>query len=143
MAFPLAALLGGGLVTGIVDILKGVGVLKDPEAEAKVTTALIAFESQLEGEISKRLEAVNKTMQAEAQSGSWMQRSWRPTVGFSAVAMIVNNYIFFPYAKAFGLSVEVIQFPAEVWLFMTAVLGVAAWTRGNEKVARINANGGK
>jgi len=141
MPFPLAEILGGGLVNGVVNLLKGIGILKDPEAEAKVTAALLDYEAKLESHFSDRMKAVNETMRAEAQSGSWMQRSWRPMIGFSSAAMIINNYILLPYAKALGLTIETIQFPPEIWMFMAAVLGVAAWTRGQEKIARIAANG--
>jgi len=134
MPFPLAEILGGGLVNGVVNLLKGIGILKDPEAEAKVTAALLDYEAKLESHFSDRMKAVNETMRAEAQSGSWMQRSWRPCVGYTFAGTIISNYILLPYLAPFGLQAVVI--PAEVWNAMLVVLGVAAATRGWEKSER-------
>ena len=79
------------------------------------------------------MQAVNTTMQAEARSEHWMQWSWRPVVGFTFALTIINNYVVYPYLGKFGMLQVVI--PTEVWMAMLTVLGVAAWTRGQEKVS--------
>ncbi len=129
MPIPLGAIAG---IAGIVTpILKGLGILKDPEMELKFLSELHKQEAQL-------MDAVNKSMQAEARSDSWMQRSWRPIVGFTFSATIINNYILLPYLAPFG--VLPIQIPTELWAAMLAVLGVAAYTRGREKEKRVEAD---
>ncbi len=98
-------------------------------------TKVIEFQAAIEQAAMKyageALTAINATMQAEAKSEHWMQWSWRPTFGFTACAILVNNYILLPYLSKFGIVP--IAVPSEVWLMIMAVLGVAAWTRGRDK----------
>jgi len=122
------------LIGPVVDVLKGAGILKDPKAEAEAMSALLAAQSKFAEVESKLVESVNATMRAEAASDSWMQKSWRPIVGFSFAGTIVNNYMLLPYFKNAGL--QPVDIPSEVWLAMMAVLGVAAYTRGQEKIQR-------
>jgi hypothetical protein len=96
------------------------------EFEKDIELAVTAFASSV-------IASVNATMQAEAKSEHWMQWSWRPTFGFTACAILVNNYILAPYFAKLG--VVSIAVPSEVWLMIMAVLGVAAWTRGRDKDA--------
>lgn len=97
------------------------------EFETAIAQATIQFQQSA-------ITAVNATMQAEAKSEHWMQWAWRPTFGFTACAVLVNNYILLPYFKPLG--VIPIEVPSEVWIMVMAVLGVAAWTRGQEKINR-------
>jgi roadblock/LC7 domain-containing protein len=119
-----------GAVEGLGSaVAKAVGAFKaDPtklvEFEAAIQQATLKFQADT-------IIAVNTTMQAEAKSEHWMQWAWRPTFGFTACAILVNNYILLPYLVHFG--VVVINIPSEVWLMIMAVLGVAAWTRGRDK----------
>ena len=80
------------------------------------------------------VEAVNASMQAEAKSEHWIQYSWRPLIGFTFAGVIINNYIFLPYLRSFGLMP--IDIPEGIWSAMLVVLGVAAGTRGLEKIKR-------
>ena len=95
-----------------------------PEDKAKIELALNELDKTV-------VNAVNTTMQAEAKSEHWMQWAWRPTVGFTFAATIINNYILLPYLKNFGLAP--IEIPSGIWQAMLIVLGVAAGTRGLEK----------
>ena len=80
------------------------------------------------------IEAVNQTMQAEARSEHVLQWIWRPIVGLTFSAVVVNNYILMPYLQVFGL--QPIEIPAYLWNTMLVLLGVAAGTRGLEKWQR-------
>ena len=80
------------------------------------------------------VQAVNATMQAEAKSEHWVQYSWRPMIGFTFAGVIINNYIFLPYLRGFGLMP--IDIPEGIWSALLVVLGVAAGTRGLEKIKR-------
>lgn len=122
-----------GAVKGFGELVKdAVGAFKaDPtkvlEFEAAIAQATIQFQAST-------IAAVNATMQAEAKSDHWLQWSWRPLFGYTACAVLVNNYILLPYLKPVGiLPIEV---PSEVWIMIMAVLGVAAWTRGQENIQR-------
>lgn len=122
-----------GAVKGFGEAIKdAVSAFKaDPtkivELEAALEQATLKFQSEA-------LQAVNTTMQAEAKSEHWMQWAWRPTFGFTGAAILVNNYIFLPYFAKLGIVP--IEVPSEVWLMLMAVLGVAAWQRGREKISK-------
>lgn len=101
-------------------------------------TKVLELESAIAQETIKfqqsTIAAINATMQAEAKSEHWMQWSWRPLFGYTACGVLVNNYILLPYLKNVGI--QPIDIPSEVWLMIMAVLGVAAWTRGQEKISK-------
>lgn len=102
-------------------------------------TKVLELESDLQ-KLSMDLEknviiAVNTTMQSEAKSEHWAQWLWRPCFGFTACGVLVNNYILLPYLEPVGIKPIVI--PSEVWVMIMAVLGVAAWTRGTEKIEAV------
>ena len=120
-----------GLVGSVTDILKGAGILKDPEAEFKAAQALMAFELETQKAFTTQMESVNATMREEAKSDHWLQWSWRPVVGYTFSLTIINNYIIAPYFAKYGVLAVVI--PGELWSAMLVVLGVAAGTRGLEK----------
>lgn len=71
------------------------------------------------------LEAVNKTMQAEASSEHWPSYSWRPYNGFLFGTTIFGCYFVLPLIKLVPPSI-----PPEIWLAWGSILGVASWFRG-------------
>jgi len=73
----------------------------------------------------RAVEAVNRTMQSEAASDHWPTYSWRPFLGFSAGFIIIFSYIVAP-----TFELKPVPIDAQVWLFLTAVLGVASYFRG-------------
>ena len=100
---------------------------KVQEFETQIANATVTYQQSV-------IESVNATMREEAKSEHWMQWSWRPTFGFTACGILVNNYVLLPYFSKLGIVP--IAIPSEVWLTVMAVLGVAAWTRGQEKINR-------
>ncbi len=123
-----------GAVKGLGEAVKdAVSAFKaDPtkvlELEAAIAQATVAYQQTV-------ITAVNETMRAEAGSQHWMQWSWRPLFGYTACGVLVNNYILLPYLKPVGIVP--IEVPSEVWIMIMAVLGVAAWTRGQENIAKV------
>lgn len=80
------------------------------------------FVTSMESQFANEMESVNKTMREEAKSEHWLQWSWRPIIGFTFCAIIINNYIIVPYLKNYGiLPVEV---PSLVWESILAIEGV-------------------
>jgi len=126
MAFPILSLIGP-----VVSVLKGAGILKDPEAEAKAMSALMSAQGEFARIERQIIGSVNAKMREEAKSDRWMQWSWRPTVGFTFCGTIINNYILLPYFHSYGM--QPIEIPGNLWSAMLVVLGVAAGTRGLEK----------
>lgn len=116
-----------GAVKGFGEaVAAAVGAFKaDPtkvvELQAQLEQASMTFQASV-------IASVNATMQAESKSEHWMQWSWRPFFGFTGAAVIINNYILLPYCSPFGIVPIVV--PETVWLTIMAVMGVAAWTRG-------------
>ncbi len=123
-----------GAVKGFGEaIASAVGAFKaDPTKVAELEAAIRASSQQFESTV---IASVNTTMQNETRSEHWMQWSWRPTFGFTACGILVNNYILLPYLVKHG-AVSILV-PMEVWMMIMAVLGVAAWTRGQEKIGSI------
>ena len=121
-----------GAVKGFGEAVKdAVSAFKaDPTKVMELQASLEAASINMQ---AATIAAVNATMQSESKSEHWAQWLWRPTFGFTASAMLINNYILLPYFSALGIVPIVV--PSEVWIMIMAVLGVAAWTRGQEKIA--------
>lgn len=78
----------------------------------------------------------------------WMNSRWRPAMGWVYMATCITDFIIFPVLWA--IFQAHIGKPVEPWqpltlqgaglfhLAMGAVLGVAAWSRGQEKIAGVN-----
>lgn len=77
---------------------------------------------------AKELETVNQTMREEAKSEKWMQYSWRPTIGFTFCAILINNYILIPYLGKYGA--QMITVPDTVFTAILVILGAASAGRG-------------
>lgn len=78
----------------------------------------------------------------------WLQKYWRPMMAMTYMAIIICDFIIFPIAwsmaQVYGLGEVEIQWAPLTLLSggifhaaMGAVLGVAAWTRGQEKIERL------
>lgn len=129
MAAAITNLLSGGLLTGInglIDRIKG----KSPEDAAKLAELAQKYQDDMLAADQAALASVNATMRAEAKSEHWAQWMWRPTVGFTFCAVLVNNYIALPYFP----SLHAIIIPGEVWNTILVILGAASALRGYQKV---------
>jgi len=82
---------------------------------------------------------------------SWMNSKWRPAMGWMYMIVCITDFIIFPVLwsilQAYYDGQVVTQWDPltleGAGLFhmaMGAVLGIAAWTRGQEKLAGINYN---
>lgn len=72
---------------------------------------------------------------------SWIKQYWRPLMAYQYAAVCLCDFIVFP-----SLSMALMNAPWDpltlkesgfYHLAMSAIIGVAAWTRGQEKVKRI------
>lgn len=79
---------------------------------------------------------------------SWMNRKWRPAMGWTYMAICILDFAIFPIAwsilQAYADGVVTSQWDPltlkGAGLFhmaMGAVLGIAAWSRGQEKIAGV------
>ena len=95
------------------------------------------------------------TTQAEKKSEDWMTTKWRPLMAITYIATIWFDFILVPIlfnilqywnpGQAIGMWVPLtLQGGGLYHISMGAILGIAAWTRGKEKVASIeNGDAGK
>jgi hypothetical protein len=95
------------------------------------------------------------TTQAEKKSEDWMTTKWRPLMAVTYMATIWFDFILGPVlfnilqywnpGQAIGMWVPLtLQGGGLYHISMGAILGIAAWTRGKEKVAAIeNGDAGK
>jgi hypothetical protein len=113
-----------GDVTGTVN-----KVVQDRDLAAKLTAELNGqlLETGLKT-FQAEVDAQSKVIIAEAGGGSWMQRSWRPSLMFTFIAIIANNYLFAPYAKLFWPGVPVLTLPPEMWTMLS--LGMSGYITG-------------
>jgi len=120
----------GKVVDKLADHYLPASMSEAEKAEFKLR-AIELTQKQLETD-AKAIESVNATMRAEAKSDKWWQSAWRPTVGFTFSAVIINNYILMPYFT----WVHAVDIPQGVWNSILVVLGAAAATRGVERWQR-------
>ena len=103
---------------------------KTKAAEAKLKMIEMAQAGEL-----KELEAQGEILIAE-MGGNWLQRSWRPILMLSIVAIVVNNYIVLPYLALFGLPSVELDLPEKLWNLMTLGVGGYIVGRTGEKMVQ-------
>ena len=87
-----------------------------------------------------------------AKKDDWMQNKWRPMMGWTYMVTCITDFIIFPVMWSVLQAVQGGQVTSQ-WnpitlqgaglfhLAMGAVLGVAAWSRGREKLAGVASQG--
>lgn len=130
----------------VSEIFKGIGSIFKPvadaidavhtsdeerlQAHAALATAQAATYAQVIGLEAELVKARQQVLVAEIQGQSWMQRNWRPITMLSFVAIIVNNYILFPYLP----SAEVLEIPPGMWNLLQIGIGGYIVGRSGEKI---------
>ena len=117
-----------------------------PSFAGSATQPANAYQQQANAEIDKQII----TQQLEKENEHWVKAYWRPAMGWLYMIICFMDFVGFPMLtiflpvlfKPFGLTV-----PYQVWTSLTlangglihlsfgAILGVAAFTRGQEKMA--------
>lgn len=87
-------------------------------------------------------------MASSPRKQDWMKEKWRPAMGWVYMATCITDFIIFPVLWSILQAIQGGQVTSQ-WnpitlqgaglfhLAMGAVLGVAAWSRGQEKIARV------
>ncbi len=132
----ILGILANTILPNVMPVLEK--IIPDPE---KREQAKLAMQNAILTAQSKELDAASRVIMAEA-NGSFLQRSWRPIMMYTFILIIANNYIFVPYATAFGFSIPALDIPGNMWGLLTVGIGGYIGARSVEKVmgAR-NANG--
>ena len=72
---------------------------------------------------------------------SWLKQYWRPAIAWQYFAVCVCDFIIFPamwtYFTKQPYDPITLKEGGFYHLAMAAIIGVAAWTRGQEKIQRI------
>lgn len=71
----------------------------------------------------------------------WVKQYWRPAIAWQYFAVCIFDFIIFPAAYMYFLKQPwdpiTLKENGFYHLAMAAIIGVAAWTRGQEKIQRI------
>lgn len=124
----------GKVVDKVLDIVDEAVPDKDMANKIKLRIREVILVQQHE-EIMAELEGQVKIILAEAQ-GSWLQRNWRPILMLSIVAIVVNNYLLYPYLNLLGFKAVILDLPEKLWNLMTAGVGGYIVGRSAEKIAQ-------
>ena len=127
--------IAGPVVKGIFNIIDQTVEDKDQAARIKATIA-----SQQNALIQPELKGAIDIILAEAK-GNWLQKSWRPLLMMSVMAIVVNNYILFPYLARWTTQVVVLELPGGLWALLTTGVGGYVVGRSGEKIAQAIKNG--
>ena len=72
---------------------------------------------------------------------SWLKQYWRPAIAWQYFAVCICDFIIFPamwtYFTKQPYDPITLKEGGFYHLAMAAIIGVAAWTRGQEKIQRI------
>lgn len=119
--------------------------LQEIQSNEKVRLQEIVSQQAIVGlqEETKKLQAVNETMQVESKSEHWLQWSWRPIWGLISAAafFVVSSFVcYLAYLAIMEGKSEAMQMIPQLIGSMTllfsvpgAILGVASWHRGKLK----------
>lgn len=108
-----------------------------PELVLQFKEATMDYQLKIAQEETSRLQTINATMVAESKSEHWPQYSWRPFNGFLFGITLFCNYGITAIVNTWASTPSVAQtIPEIVFIVWGSILGVTAWTRGNEKAAK-------
>lgn len=128
----------------IQTVLPKVAAVVDSIVSNKADAEKLKAQIQLEllSNSADEMRTAASIIKAEAQGESWLQRNWRPLLMLSIVAIVVNNYLLYPYLVLFGAPATVLELPPELFNLMTVGVGGYVVGRSAEK-AIINYRGGE
>ena len=113
---------------------------EDPISKEKAAIKLAVINAQ--GKLQNELVGYQKDIIiAEATGESWLQRNWRPILMLSIVAIVVNNYLLYPYLKLFFEAAPILDLPDKLWSLMQIGVGGYIVGRSGEKIVKDLKNG--
>lgn len=107
--------------------------IKDPNKIAELDYKLQVLQNSWMEYDAKVKEFQASTIIAEAKGEGFLQKNWRPITMLSFVAIIINNYILFPYLQMmFGTGVR-LEIPPDMWELLKIGIGGYVVGRSVEK----------
>ncbi len=124
----------GKVVGKLTDHFLPASMSEEDKAKFKLDAEKVVLEENklFAEQLTAQMETINKTMQEEAKSEHFMTYTWRPLIGFTFSAILINNFILVGYFKQYG--VQTINIPGEVWNAFLVILGAASAFRGWKSV---------
>ena len=118
----------GGMVSPVTKLIDEVHT--SDEEKAKLKNELFAMQAKLQSKAlsyeKQLLSSQSQIITAEAQGGSWLQRSWRPITMMTFLALVV--------ADSFGLLA--FRLAEEAWTLLQIGLGGYVVGRSAEKLSK-------
>lgn len=127
--------VAGPVVKGIFNIIDQ--TVEDKDQAARIKANIASQQNEL---IQTELKGAIDIILAEAK-GNWLQKSWRPLLMMAVMAIVVNNYILFPYLSMWTEKVVVLELPGGLWTLLTTGVGGYVVGRSGEKIAQSIKNG--
>ena len=127
--------IAGPVVKGVFNIINQ--TVEDKDQAARIKANIASQQNEL---IQTELKGAIDIILAEAK-GNWLQKSWRPLLMMSVMAIVVNNYILFPYLSMWTEKVVVLELPGGLWTLLTTGVGGYVVGRSGEKIAQSIKNG--
>ena len=105
--------------------------VEDPDKANELKTEIKKSLMDMERELVKSQTAV---IVAEAKSQSFIAQNWRPMIMLIFGAIILNNYILFPYIQMFGGTAIKLALPPAMWELLKIGIGGYIVGRTGEKM---------
>lgn len=121
-----------GKVFGVVDQL-----VEDKDLAAKIKAEVQMQAMAMDHkEAMTEIQAQADIVKAEIQGHSWIQRSWRPILMLVIVAIVANNYLFYPYLSMFTDKALLLELPDHLWNLMSIGVGGYVVGRSGEQIVK-------
>jgi hypothetical protein len=120
-----------GLITALAGpVLKGVFGTIDKAVEDKDLAATLKndLQTQVMDIMETEVNASRDIIVAEANSDSWLAKSWRPLIMVMFGVIIANNYIVYPYLVLFFDTGAKLDIPEPMWDLLK--LGISGYVVG-------------
>jgi hypothetical protein len=104
----------------------------DPVQQSDAKLKLLAMAQSGDLQIISEQSAI---IQAETKSESKLTQSWRPITMLCFVAIIVNNYIIYPYLSLFWHAAPLLPLPTDLWDLLKIGIGGYVVGRSAEKIS--------
>lgn len=122
--------VAGPVVKGLFNIIDQ--TVEDKDQAARIKANIASQQNEL---IQTELKGAIDIILAEAK-GNWLQKSWRPLLMMAVMAIVVNNYILFPYLSMWTEKVVVLELPGGLWALLTTGVGGYVAGRSGEKIVQ-------
>ena len=130
------------LISGINTLVKSVGKIIDSlhTSQEEKDAAKLSLGKLQHGMVQdaltfeiEQVKAQSAIIIAEAKAG-WLTSNWRPMLMVTFMAMLINNYIVYPYTYDLDIGTKMLEFPPEMWSLLKLGVGGYIGGRTAEKI---------